>query len=311
MIKKILFIGFSDIQIELARKFIMFRNMSALIEVFSESSCPEKPDAYVINGDEAASVARLGMHVRAHPAPVLGIGSRPAQSVSVFAAGAFKPASVDRLAEMLASPSRVALPVLQNAVVPVKSQIVAFPKASARVMQSEVLVVDDSEMVRRTLLRKINEYGQAVDMAANGEEAMAMLLNNRYKIVFLDVTMPGIDGLEICRRIKRSVEYKESAVYMLTSRDGMFDRVRATMAGCDGYLVKPLESRKLREVIERHFDRPSELIHSSVLSREPFNAAEIAAIEGRPSKPIAPNFDFKTTFAATQPYVANKFDKKS
>ncbi len=311
MSKKILFIGFSDIQIELARKFITFRNMSATIEVVSERNHSGKADAYVINGDDAASVARLGLHVRSHAAPVLGIGNRPAQGISVFAAGAFKPASVDRLAEMLAAPPRPTVTAGAHASPPAKGQVVSFPKANALVVQSEVLVVDDSEMVRRTLLRKINEYGQAVDMAANGEEAMAMLLNNRYKLVFLDVMMPGLDGLEICRRIKRSAEYKESAVYMLTSRDGMFDRVRATMAGCDGYLVKPLESRKLREVIERHFDRPSNLIHSSLLSREPFNAAELAAIEGRPPEPVAPQLDFKTTFAATQPYAADKGQKKT
>ncbi len=306
MIKKVLFVGFSDIQIELARKFITFRSMTGTIEVVSERNPSGRADAYVINGDDAAATSRLALHVRSNPAPVLGIGSRPAQGVSVFAAGAFKPASVDRLAEMLAAPPRPTIRPAEAAT----GQVVSFPRANALVVQSEVLVVDDSEMVRRTLLRKINEYGQAVDMAANGEEAMAMLLNNRYRIVFLDVMMPGIDGLEICRRIKKSSEYKSSAVYMLTSRDGVFDRVRATMAGCDGYLVKPLETRKLREVIEKYFDRPSNLMASSLLSREPFNAAEIAAIEGTPPPP-GPAIDFKTTFAATSPYTPDHLQKKS
>jgi two-component system, cell cycle response regulator len=311
MTKKVLFVGFSDIQIELARKFITFRSMTVTMEAVSERHPTGRVDAYVINGDDAAASSRLALHVRSHPAPVLGIGSRPAQGVSVFAAGAFKPASVDRLAEMLAAPPR---PAARAGAESTTGQVVSFPRANALVVQSEVLVVDDSEMVRRTLLRKINEYGQAVDMAANGEEAMAMLLNNRYRLVFLDVMMPGIDGLEICRRIKKSTEYKSSAVYMLTSRDGMFDRVRATMAGCDGYLVKPLETRKLREVIEKYFDRPSSFIASSMLSREPFNAAELAAIQGKPADKATTrpaDADIKTTFVSTRPYDMGQDQKKS
>jgi DNA-binding response OmpR family regulator len=186
-----------------------------------------------------------------------------------------------------------------------------------------VLVVDDSDIVRRTMLRKINDYGHTTDLAANGEEAMALLLNNKYRVIFLDVMMPGLDGLEICKRIKRSAEYKGTAVYMLTSKDGMFDRVRATMAGCDGYLVKPLESKKLRDVLEKFFDRPSLIQESSMMmQQQPLTAAERAFVEGTPPpdddmtvsaplmEPLAGEFatTFAPTFAPTVP--AGLMDRK-
>jgi two-component system sensor histidine kinase/response regulator len=72
--------------------------------------------------------------------------------------------------------------------------VVSFPGATA-VVPAEVLVVDDSDMVRRTMTRKINEYGHRVDVASSGDDAMAMLLNNRYRLVFLDVMMPGMGRL--------------------------------------------------------------------------------------------------------------------
>ncbi len=307
MSKKVLFIGFSDVQIELARKFLAFRGMANGVEVRSERTSTGAVDAYVINGDDTAAVGRLALHVRSNPGPVLGVGLRPAPGSTVFAAGPFKPATADRLAEMLAG--RTDSVVIGTPGASTTAKVVSFPRAAAPVVHSDVLVVDDSELVRRTMIRKITEYGHSADVAANGEEAMAMLLNNQYRIVFLDVMMPGLDGLEICRRIKRSPEYRTTSVYMLTSKDGMFDKVRASMAGCDGYLVKPLETRKLRDVLEKFFDRPSAIQDSSLLSRHPLNAAELAAIEGTPPgghlnrQPAADSLqpEFKNTFAATVP----------
>ena len=142
--------------------------------------------------------------------------------------------------------------------------------------------------------------------------------------------MSGMDGLEVCKRIKRSRDYRDTAVYMLTSKGGMFDKVRANMAGCDGYLIKPLENHKLREVLDKYFDRPSKLPNSSLLSDvggpEDLNEAELRVIQGSqkqhvpnrsPSTHPAPPqqirapteqvpdlsplpADFKNTFAATE-----------
>jgi len=301
--KKVLLVGFTHIQIELARKFLLYRNLGDTIELLPEQQSSVPVDAYVVNGDDASVVSRLGLYTRLHPRPVLGTGSRAVLGVTVYMAGPFKPATADRLAQMLTGQAPAAAPAAAG-------NVVSFPGATA-VIPAEVLVVDDSDMVRRTMTRKINEYGHRVDVASSGDDAMAMLLNNRYRLVFLDVMMPGMDGFEACRRIKRSTEYKASAVYMLTSKDGMFDKVRGSMAGCDGYLVKPLESRKLREVLDKYFDRPGLMGDSDIMSTNmssgAFNAAELQAIEGSPPQglqaaaPASPPPDFKPTFAPTVP----------
>jgi CheY-like chemotaxis protein len=304
--KKVLLVGFTHIQIELARKFLKYRNLSSAIELLPEQQSSVPVDAYVVNGDDASVASRIALYTRLHPRPVLGTGSRAVLGVTVYMAGPFKPATADRLAQMLTGEAPAAAPATAG-------NVVSFPGATA-VVPAEVLVVDDSDMVRRTMTRKINEYGHRVDVASSGDDAMAMLLNNRYRLVFLDVMMPGMDGFEACRRIKRSAEYKSSAVYMLTSKDGMFDKVRGSMAGCDGYLVKPLESRKLREVLDKYFERTGLMGDSDIMSTNmssgAFNAAELQAIEGSPppelvSKadllPPRPEQDFKTTFSPTVP----------
>jgi two-component system, cell cycle response regulator len=313
MKKIVLFIGFGDIQLELTRRFLTYRGLADKIEVRAERGAGGAADGYVVNGDDASAFGRLALHVRSNPKPVLSVGAQAAPGSTLFAPGPFKPATADRLGEMMAGKPaatqarRVTAPG-PSAIssVSAASKVLAFPRQATLESSAQVLVVDDSEMVRRTMLRKITEYGHTSDLAADGEEAMAMLLNNKYRVIFLDVMMPGLDGLEICRRIKRSAEYKGTAVYLLTSKDGMFDRVRGSMAGCDGYLVKPLESRKLRDVLERYFDRPSMIGESTILVNEPLNAAELAAIEGTPPPgmdPLLPEFEttFAPTFAPTVP----------
>ena len=326
MKKIVLFVGFGEIQLELARRFLSYRGMSELIEVRAEQGASGAVDGYVVNTDDLPAVSRLALHVRTNPKPVLSVGTAAAPGSTVFVPGPFKPATADRLKEMmtgrspaLASRPGSAAPIAARSTgsaTPVRqpsqaaNKVLAFPRAAAHSANAMVLVVDDSDIVRRTMLRKINDYGHTTDLAANGEEAMAMLLNNKYRVIFLDVMMPGLNGLEICKRIKRSAEYKGTAVYMLTSKDGMFDRVRATMAGCDGYLVKPLESKKLRDVLEKYFDRPSLMQESRVAGEDAFNTAELAALEGTPPpeevlaaapfmEPLHP--DFATTFSPTVP----------
>ena len=329
MKKTVLFVGFGEIQLELARRFLSYRGMSEMIDVRAEQGATGAVDGYVINTDDLSAVSRLALHVRTNPKPVLSVGTVAAPGSTVFVPGSFKPATADRLKEMMtgrsqafasrhgptAPATRSATPVRQHS--PSANKVLSFPRAAAHSLNAMVLVVDDSDIVRRTMLRKINDYGHTTDLAANGEEAMAMLLGNKYRVIFLDVMMPGLDGLEICKRIKRSAEYKGTAVYMLTSKDGMFDRVRATMAGCDGYLVKPLESKKLQAVLEKYFDRPSLIQESHAAGEHAFNAAELVAIEGTPqaAETVAaehlmepPPPDFAPTFSPTVP--AGLLEKK-
>ena len=112
-----------------------------------------------------------------------------------------------------------------------------------------VLVVDDSLPVRKALDMKLTLMNYEVELASSGEQAMNLLDSNSYDSVFLDVIMPGIDGYEVCKRIKRDKTKKHMPVIMLTSKSSPFDKVKGKLAGCDTYLTKPVEHDEFQKVV--------------------------------------------------------------
>ena len=110
-----------------------------------------------------------------------------------------------------------------------------------------VLVVDDETDLTEAVALGLRRDGYAVDTAFGGNEAIDKLSVNAYDLVCLDLTMPGVDGLEVCRWIK-GPDGPESAprVLMLTARDSLADRVAGLDEGADDYLVKPFAFEELR-----------------------------------------------------------------
>ncbi|OGT79226.1 MAG: hypothetical protein A3H91_09780 [Gammaproteobacteria bacterium RIFCSPLOWO2_02_FULL_61_13] len=88
-----------------------------------------------------------------------------------------------------------------------------------------------------------------VDFAETGEAAEQLIRANKYDIVFLDVILPGVDGYEICKIIKKDPVKGNTPVIMLTSSSSPADRVKGKMAGCDTYLIKPVNKDIFKEVI--------------------------------------------------------------
>jgi twitching motility two-component system response regulator PilG len=112
-----------------------------------------------------------------------------------------------------------------------------------------VLVVDDSATVRAFMRSKLAPFRFDVDYAESGEMAIDMAQSKKYTCIFLDIMMPGIDGYEVCKRIKTSSATKESAVVMLSSKSSAFDKFRGNWAGCDSYLSKPVGEDELLATI--------------------------------------------------------------
>jgi len=115
-----------------------------------------------------------------------------------------------------------------------------------------VLAVDDSPLMRTFLQNKLQPYGIAPEFASSGEEALFKISKQHFDMIFLDVMLPGMDGYDVCKMIKKNKDNNLMKVVMLTSKDKTFDKIRGTMAGCDGYLTKPVDEMKLRAIIERH-----------------------------------------------------------
>jgi len=109
---------------------------------------------------------------------------------------------------------------------------------------ARVLIVDDEPAVRSALDRALRLDRYEVELAGDGREALDRLAETRLDAVVLDVMMPGIDGLEVCRRLREAGD--RTPVLMLTARDAVDDRVAGLDAGADDYLVKPFALAELR-----------------------------------------------------------------
>jgi len=106
-----------------------------------------------------------------------------------------------------------------------------------------VLVVDDDAPVRRMLQRSLTAEGFDVEVAADGGAALVAAERSAPDLVILDVTMPGLDGLAVCRRLR--AKGVRASILMLTARDAVADRVTGLGAGADDYLVKPFAMEEL------------------------------------------------------------------
>jgi len=100
-----------------------------------------------------------------------------------------------------------------------------------------ILVVEDEPKLADLLARGLREEGHAADIATEGEQALWMAQSAPFDAIVLDVMLPGIDGFEVCRRLRASEVW--SPVLMLTARDAVEDRVAGLDAGADDYLMKP------------------------------------------------------------------------
>ncbi len=124
-----------------------------------------------------------------------------------------------------------------------------------------VLVVEDQLNVSNYIKRALEEQGYAVDLARTGQEALDWAEVVEFDLIVLDIMLPEIDGISVCRRLRS--QGNQSAILMLTARDTVDDRVVGLDAGADDYLVKPFELKellaRLRALARRHTAKTSTL----------------------------------------------------
>ncbi|MGZ8633387.1 MAG: response regulator transcription factor [Solirubrobacteraceae bacterium] len=133
-----------------------------------------------------------------------------------------------------------------------------------------ILVVDDEPAVRTSLERALSLEGYDIDVAGDGAAALDQLAVAPPDAVVLDVGMPRVDGLEVCRRMRAAGD--RTPVLMLTARDAIDDRVEGLDAGADDYLVKPFALRELRarlRALLRRVDHAADMLRYADLTLDP------------------------------------------
>jgi two-component system, OmpR family, response regulator MprA len=118
----------------------------------------------------------------------------------------------------------------------------SMPNDPGALSGPRILVVDDDAKIQAVLRRGLKLEGYRVEEASDGHEALAALRSNDVDLVVLDVLMPGLSGLDVCRRIR---EVLDVPILMLTARDTVTDKVNGLESGADDYLVKPFALEEL------------------------------------------------------------------
>ena len=124
-------------------------------------------------------------------------------------------------------------------------------------MTRTILIVDDDESIRRLIATTLEDVsGYRMSEAGDGEEAMRRAREVQPSIVFLDIDMPRLDGIEACRRLKSEPSTADATVVMLTGDSEQEAELQARRAGADLFLTKPFSPLHLLRLVDRLADRP-------------------------------------------------------
>jgi heavy metal response regulator len=114
-----------------------------------------------------------------------------------------------------------------------------------------ILIIEDEDKIAAFLKRGLKEEGYAVDAAADGEQGYFLASTQDYDLIILDLMLPGLDGLSLCRKLR--AEGNEARILVLTARDKVGDKVQGLNAGADDYLTKPFAFEELLARVRAQF----------------------------------------------------------
>ncbi len=141
--------------------------------------------------------------------------------------------------------------------------------SSCLTMKADILVVDDDAKITQLLKRALSLEGYGVRTAASGEEGLEAAQTQDPDLVILDILMPGMDGIEVCRRLRAS-SAADVPILLLTAKDDVGDRVRGLDGGADDYVVKPFALEELlarvRALLRRHEPAGGEVVRYADLT---------------------------------------------
>ena len=140
---------------------------------------------------------------------------------------------------------------------------------AASTSRRRVLVVEDDASIRELLRLHLDLAGFSIDESEDGRTALDRARSTPFDLVLLDIMLPGLDGVSVCRAIRNGSPNAETPILMLTAREGESDKVLGLESGADDYLTKPFGVRELMArigaLMRRHHRRPAEAVPSPVV----------------------------------------------
>ena len=115
----------------------------------------------------------------------------------------------------------------------------------------KIMVIDDSSTIRRSAEIFLGQAGYTIVLAEDGFDALAKINDSHPDLIFCDILMPRLDGYQTVAIIKRNPQFSSTPVVMLSSKDGVFDKARGRMVGCQDYLTKPFTKDQLLHAVQQ------------------------------------------------------------
>lgn len=142
------------------------------------------------------------------------------------------------------------LPVAQDDLRPEEKATLMTGKVTPTTNSSKILFIDDDRELQEFAKLLLGTDGWNVLVASDGEEGWQIIQKEKPDLVFLDISMPKVSGIELCQNIKNDSETKNIRVYMLTARTAEEDQIAASQAGAEGFIKKPFDSELLTQIIQ-------------------------------------------------------------
>jgi twitching motility two-component system response regulator PilG len=212
------------------------------------------PDIYMVSGSDAQALTQWQTARRRVPAPsiVLSAGG----NAVLGQRGLKRPIIASKLLSTLDEITAQDLGFMPELIIgeegTATAEAVTLNAIAVDNVRGVVLVVDDSPTVRKQIEIGLKLAGCAVDTADTAESAAKLLQKNSYDLVFLDVVLPGADGYQLCKSIKRDKAKRNTPVIMLTGKTSALDQIKGALAGCDSYLTKPVQNAVFQQVVRKY-----------------------------------------------------------
>lgn len=123
-------------------------------------------------------------------------------------------------------------------------------------INERILIVDDNATNLKLVAYLMKNHGYTVDTALDAELALEAIRKHAPSAILMDIQLPGIDGLELTRRLKADPATRNIVIIAVTAYAMKGDQDKALAAGCDDYVTKPIDTRALPEIIARHLKKP-------------------------------------------------------